>query len=214
MIEGVARAFQEGGVFMYPITAALGLGVAVILERLYWLVGRFDVDGAKFVREIRRLVEAGDLEGARELCGDAPLPRILRAGIEAAMASGTSERALQNAVDEEALAVIPKVEKRIHYLSMLANVATLLGLLGTIMGLMQAFQAVAGADPAQKAALLARGISMAMNTTAYGLMVAIPCMVFYAFLQSKAGKIVDEIDEYSVKLINLLVHARDPGGGG
>ncbi len=206
MIEGLARAFQEGGFFMYPITAALALGLAVIAERAYVLVVRFNVDGRKFFAELRKLIEARDLAAARDLCGDAPLPRILRAGIEASLAGGDA-RAVQNAVDEEALAVIPAVDKRTHYLSMIANVSTLLGLLGTIVGLMQAFQAVAGADPSQKAALLARGISMAMNTTAYGLIVAIPCMAAYAFLQSKATRLVDEIDEYSVKTINLLASA-------
>ncbi|MEW6490660.1 MAG: MotA/TolQ/ExbB proton channel family protein [Thermodesulfobacteriota bacterium] len=195
---------------MYPITLALGLGLAVVLERLYVLLVRFNVDGRKFYSELRPLIERGDLEAARDLCGDAPLPRILRAGIEAALGGAARapnpsyERAIQNAVDEEALAVIPGVQKRTHYLSMIANVSTLMGLLGTILGLMQAFQAVAGADPSQKAAMLAQGISMAMNTTAYGLIVAIPCMASYAFLQSKSGKIVDEIDEYSVKVINLL----------
>ncbi len=212
MTEFIARTFQEGGPFMYAITAALGFGLAVIVERLYCLLVRFNVDGRKFYRELSKLIGGGDLEAARDLCGNAPLPRILRVGIEAAL-RGTGpgrERAVQNAVDEEALAVIPSVEKRIHYLAMIANVATLMGLLGTIVGLMQAFQAVAGADPSQKAALLARGISMAMNTTAYGLVVAIPCMVAYSFLQSKATKIIDEVDEYSVKLINQLV--RGPGG--
>lgn len=210
MIESLARTFQEGGFFMYPITAALGLGLAVAGERLYWLLVRFNIDGRKFWAEVRKLVDAGDLGAARELCGDAPLPRILRAGLAAASAGG-AERAVQNAVDEEALAVIPLVEKRLHYLSMIANVSTLMGLLGTILGLMEAFQAVAGADPSQKAALLARGIAMAMNTTAYGLVVAIPCMVAYAFLQSKAAKVIDEIDEYSVKLINLLALGRQGG---
>lgn len=210
MVDALARAFQDGGFFMYPITLALGLGLAVVLERLYVLLVRFNVDGRKFYAELKPLIERGDLEAARDLCGDAPLPRILRAGIEAALAGARApnpfyERAIQNAVDEEALAVIPGVQKRTHYLSMIANVSTLMGLLGTILGLMQAFQAVAGADPSQKAALLAQGISMAMNTTAYGLIVAIPCMASYAFLQSKSGKIVDEIDEYSVKVINLLV---------
>lgn len=204
MIESIARIFQEGGPFMYAITAALGFGVAVIVERFYYLLVRFDVDGRKFYGELRNLIQQGDLEAARDLCGNAPLPRILRAGIEAFLQGGSGERSVQNAVDEEALAVIPGIEKRIHYLSMIANVATLLGLLGTIVGLIHAFQAVAGADPAQKAALLARGISMAMNTTAYGLLVAIPCMVAYSFLQARAAKIIDEIDEYSVRLINLL----------
>ncbi len=206
MFEQIARAFQEGGPFMYAITAALGFGIAVIAERTYVLMFRFNVDGRKFYAELRKLVQSGQLQAARGLCGNAPLPRILGVGIDAA--SGGDERAVQNAVDEEALSVIPQVEKRIHYLSMIANVATLMGLLGTIVGLMQAFQAVAGADPSQKAALLARGISMAMNTTAYGLVVAIPCMAAYAFLQAKATKIIDEVDEYSVKLMNLLVAAR------
>jgi len=210
MVDTLARFFQDGGFFMYPITLALGLGVAVMIERLYVLLIRFNVDGRKFFAELRPLVERGDLAAARDLCGDAPLPRILRSGIEAALtgrgpAAQGYERAIQNAVDEEALAAIPGVQKRTHYLSMIANVSTLMGLLGTILGLMQAFQAVAGADPSQKAALLAQGIAMAMNTTAYGLIVAIPCMACYAFLQSKSGKIVDEIDEYSVKVINLLI---------
>lgn len=209
MVDALARAFQDGGFFMYPITLALGLGLAVVLERVYVLLVRFNVDGRKFYSELRPLIERGDLEAARDLCGNAPLPRILRAGIEAALGGRQApepayERAIQNAVDEEALSVIPGVQKRTHYLSMIANVSTLMGLLGTILGLMQAFQAVAGADPSQKAAMLAQGISMAMNTTAYGLIVAIPCMASYAFLQSKSGKIVDEIDEYSVKVINLL----------
>ena len=186
--------------------AALGLGAAVIAERAYVLMFRFNVDGRKFYTELRKLIQGGQLQAAKDLCGNAPLPRILGVGIDAA-AHG-DERAVQNAVDEEALAVIPRVERRIHYLSMIANVAALLGLLGTIVGLMQAFQAVAGADPSQKAAMLARGISMAMNTTAYGLVVAIPCMIAYSFLQSKATKIIDEVDEYSVKLINLLVSGR------
>ncbi|PLX42708.1 MAG: MotA/TolQ/ExbB proton channel family protein [Deltaproteobacteria bacterium] len=205
MIESIARAFVDGGIFMYAITAALGLGLAVMGERAYFLIVKFSVDGGKFFAELRKLLENGDIEGASKLCGGAPLPRILGAGVRAAK---KGERAIQNAVDEEALAVIPLVEKRIHYLSMIANVSTLLGLLGTIIGLMQAFDAVAGADPSQKGAMLAKGISMAMNTTAYGLMVAIPNMVAYAFLQSKAGKIVDEIDEYSVKLINLFAALR------
>ena len=216
MLDALARAFQEGGFFMYPITLALGLGVAVILERFVVLLVRFNVDGRKFYGELRPLIERGELEAAQALCGEAPLPRILRAGLDAAMAGDGPvqpgyERSIQNAVDEEALAVIPGVQKRTHYLSMIANVSTLMGLLGTILGLMQAFQAVAGADPSQKAALLARGISMAMNTTAYGLIVAIPCMACYAFLQSKSSKIIDEIDEYSVKVINLLATARRPG---
>lgn len=209
---GLAEAFSKGGFFMYPITALLALGAAVIIERFYFLQIQFNLDGRKFFIELRKLLGSGDLEAARDFCGNAPLPRILRAGIESAMtwkrgkkAIGL-ERIVQNAVDEEALAVIPSIEKRIHYLSMIANVSTLMGLLGTIMGLIDSFAAVARPeiDPSQKALLLADGISKAMNTTAYGLMVAIPCMIAYSILQTKASKIVDEIDEFSVKTVNLI----------
>ncbi len=205
---GLAKFFNDGGVFMYFITALLGLGIAIAAERAYFLVFRFNVDGRKFFAEIRRRVDSGDLNGARQICTGAPLPRILGAGLSAA---SKGERAVQVAVDEEALAVLPMVEKRLHYLSMVANVSTLLGLLGTIQGLMAAFAAVAGADPSQKAAMLASGISMAMLTTAYGLIVAIPCMISYSYLQARTTKIIDEIDEYSVKLINLLASRSKAG---
>ena len=201
MIESIAKAFQDGEVFMIIITVVLGFGILVMVERGYYLMVKFNVDGRKFFNEVKKLIQVGDLDAARKFCGNAPLPRILGAGIGAA---GKGERAIQNAVDEEALAVIPLVEKRIHYLAMIANVATLSGLLGTILGLISAFGALEYADPSQKAQALAGGISMAMYTTAYGLMAAIPCMIGYSVLQSKAGKVIDEIDEYSVKMINLF----------
>jgi len=209
---GLAEAFSKGGFFMYPITVLLALGAAVIVERFYFLQFHFNLDGRKFFAELKKLLFAKDLEAARDFCGNAPLPKILRAGIDSALGHKKAkhklglERTVQNAIDEEALSVIPTIEKRIHYLSMIANVSTLMGLLGTIMGLIDSFAAVARPeiDPSQKALLLADGISKAMNTTAYGLMVAIPCMIAYSFLQSKASKIVDEIDEFSVKTVNLI----------
>jgi len=201
MFQTLVRAFQDGGFFMYPITIALGFAIAVTVERVYYLIVRFNVDGSKFFSELKRHLEGRDFEAAKSLCGDTPLMQILRAGVEAAP---MGERAVQNAVDEATLAVLPEVEKRTPYLSMIANVSTLLGLIGTVTGLIRSFRAVAYADPTQKGALLFKGISEAMNCTAFGLIVAIPCMVIYTILQSKTTHIVDEIDEYSVKLINLL----------
>lgn len=197
----LAKYYMDGGFFMHLITLLMGLGIAITVERFYFLVFKFNLDGRKFFAEIRRKVESGDISGARGLCGDAPLCRILGAALGAAP---KGERAVQIAVDEEALSVLPTVEKRLHYLSMVANVSTLLGLLGTIQGLIGAFEAVSAADPSQKAVMLASGISMAMLTTFYGLIVAVPIMMVYSYLQARATKIVDEIDEYSVKLINLL----------
>ena len=100
--------------------------------------------------------------------------------------------------------ILPLIERRVHYLAMAANVATLLGLLGTIIGLMQSFNAVAGAEAAQKGAIIAKGIAIALNTTAYGLTVAIPCLFFYAFLQAKVNRLTEQADRVAVKMINMV----------
>ena len=111
---------------------------------------------------------------------------------------------MQNAIDATALEVIPKVESRLNYLSLIANVSTLFGLLGTIQGLITSFAAVAAADPSQKAEMLANGIAKAMNTTFLGLLSAITIMILHSFLVAKAESIINGIDEYSVKLMDLL----------
>ncbi|MEE9614955.1 MAG: MotA/TolQ/ExbB proton channel family protein, partial [Thermodesulfobacteriota bacterium] len=172
-----------------------------------YLVFRYSVDGNALWKRVSKCVREGEVEKARSFCrgSEAPLAMMLDRGLST---YGKSERELQNAVDEVSLEVIPSIDRRVPYLAMVANVATLLGLLGTIQGLIQAFSAVGAADPSQKAALLASGISLALYTTAFGLIVAIPMLITYSLLQSKAHRLVDEIDEFSVKLINLLVHNR------
>ncbi len=204
MIEFLASFFGDGGIFMYFILAASIVGVAISIERVRVLVFRYNVNGAIVWEKVSKSVAEGRLDEARAICADSriPLMKILASGLEAA-AGG--EKDIQNAVDEAALEMIPAIDRRVPYLAMLANIATLLGLLGTIQGLIQAFSAVGNADPSQKAALLAQGISIALYTTAFGLVVAIPLLVLYSILQAKAHKMVDEIDEFSVKLINLLV---------
>jgi biopolymer transport protein ExbB/TolQ len=114
-------------------------------------------------------------------------------------------------MEEAILEVAPKLQRRTHYLAVISNIAVLLGLLGTILGLIVAFSAISGAEPGEKAIQLARGISLAMSTTAFGLVVAIPCLLFHAILQSKANRLLDDIDEYSVKAAHLL--ASQPGVG-
>ena len=105
---------------------------------------------------------------------------------------------------EKTLEIVPKIRKRTHYLTMIANVATLLGLLGTIIGLIIAFEGVVNADPGRRATQLANGIRIAMSTTAFGLVVAIPCMICYSYLQAKTTRILDEIDEFSVKILHIV----------
>ncbi len=197
----IAQAFRDGGPFMYPILATSVFAAAIIIERVYFLAIRFRIDDRAFVNKIQELVRKGDPEGARNLCNNTPIPKIVRAALEC---EGCSVREVQNAVDEAAMEVLPLVERRVHYLAMAANVATLLGLLGTIVGLMQSFNAVAGAEAAQKGAVLAKGIAIALNTTAYGLTVAIPCLFFYAFIQSRANTLVEQIDRVAVKMVNMV----------
>ncbi|MDF1527103.1 MAG: MotA/TolQ/ExbB proton channel family protein [bacterium] len=197
----IAQAFRDGGPFMYPILATSIFAAAIIIERVYFLAIRFGIDDRAFLKKIQELVGKGDPEGARNLCNNTPIPKIVRAALEC---EGCSVREVQNSVDEAAMEVLPLVERRVHYLAMAANVATLLGLLGTIVGLMQSFNAVAGAEAAQKGAVLAKGIAIALNTTAYGLTVAIPCLFFYAFIQSRANTLVEQIDRVAVKMVNMV----------
>lgn len=194
---------QGGGVFMYIILAVWGVGLAIALERYSKLSKRYDVDGPSFMNEIQRYVLSNDIQGAIRVCSGtlAALPKVLKSGLKRA---NSKPEQIQNALDATALEVVPKVELRLNYLQLVANISTLLGLLGTIQGLIITFAAVADVDPAQKAELLAAGISKAMNTTALGLLSAITIMVIHAFLSSKSEKIINEIDEFSVKLLDLL----------
>ncbi len=201
MIALIAQAFRDGGPFMYPILAVSIFAAAIIIERTYYLAFRYSIDDNAYMSKIRDLVTKGDVEGARNLCDNTPIPRVVDAALKNAGAPG---RDVQNAVDEAAMDILPLIERRVHYLAMAANVATLLGLLGTIIGLMQSFNAVAGAEAVQKGAILAKGIAIALNTTAYGLTVAIPCLFFYAFLQAKVNRLTEQVDRVAVKMINMV----------
>ncbi len=203
ILNNFAAFMQEGGAFMWVILFVWGFGIAISLERFAKLMFRMDVDGPSFMNELQRYVLSNDIQGAIRICSGskAMLPKVLKSGLKR---STQQSEQIQNALDATALEVIPKVELRLNYLGLIANIATLLGLLGTISGLIQSFAAVASADPAQKAELLATGISKAMNTTYLGLLAAITIMVVHTFLAAKSDKIIGEIDEYSVKLMDLL----------
>lgn len=203
LINQLAGFIQGGGVFMFVILGVWGVGIAIAMERFKKLSRNYDVDGPSFMNEIQRYVLSNDIQGAIRVCSGsiAALPKVLKSGLKRAN-QGTEQ--IQNALDATALEVVPKVELRLNYLQLVANISTLFGLLGTIQGLIQTFAAVADVDPAQKAELLAAGISKAMNTTALGLFSAITIMVIHAVLTAKSDKIVSEIDEFSVKLLDLL----------
>ncbi|MFQ5603222.1 MAG: MotA/TolQ/ExbB proton channel family protein [bacterium] len=189
---------------MYVILGVLVFGIAIIVERFLYIGVKNRIDSTSFVNKIIQLVQQGSINNAIELCkmSKAALPSITRAGLKE---YGKSPQDVQNAFELAAMSEIPKLEKRTQYLAMIANVATLLGLLGTIIGLIQSFQAVAAADSSQKAALLSAGISVAMNTTAFGLIVAIPCMVFHSIIQSKTNTLIDEINENVARIYQRLI---------
>ena len=179
---------------MYIILAVGLWGLAIVLERfiVIYLINRIDSKG--FTNQIIHFIRENNIDKAITLCdrSKAALPRIIRAGLEKSL---MEPEEIQSALELRALTVLPKLEKRTGYLSMTANVATLLGLLGTIWGLIQSFQAVAHADASQKAALLSGGIALALNTTAFGLIVAIPIMFLYSILLERTNESIDEINE-------------------
>ena len=173
IVQFIKLAFMQGGFFMYAILIISIFGLAIIIERFYKVGLRFRLNTEKFMADIMEFIKKGDIKKAIELCNrsDAILHLIIKPGL---LKNGKDPKEIQSAIDEAILEQMPNISKRTDYLSMIANVSTLMGLLGTILGLIQAFQAVGYADAAQKGAMLAKGISMALNTTAFGLIVAIP----------------------------------------
>ena len=204
----LVKMFQDGGEFMYPILAAAVVAAAIAFERLFYIVFRANINATAFMAQIQKLVMANNIDRAIKLCNAEPhaaLPKVVKAGLTRA---NRTEREIQNAIEEATLEVAPLLNKRTNYLAMLANVATLTGLLGTIMGLVQAFDAVAHASAEMKQTLLAAGISVAMYTTAGGLIVAIPTLIAHSIIQTRTNKILDDVDQYGLKTLNLLVARR------
>jgi len=202
------RFFQDGGPFMYPIAIVLVIGLAVVVERWLFLT-RAKVSNKKAFERILPLLQKRDYNGITGLArsSQAPITRIISAGV-ARMDQSQRRDDIELAMEEGVLEAMPRLEKRTGYLATLANIATLLGLLGTIIGLIAAFTAVANADPTEKASLLSQSISVAMNTTAFGLMSAIPLLLFHAMLQTKTTEIVDSLEMAGVKCLNLMSGAR------
>ncbi|MCO6413138.1 MAG: MotA/TolQ/ExbB proton channel family protein [Thiogranum sp.] len=200
--------FQAGGLFMYPIVAVLALGVAIAIERYIYLTAA-RATNQRIWKQVMPLLMDGNYGQAVAVTekSRAALGRILRYGLD--RASGATRRDdVEVAMEEGLMETVPRLEKRTHYLATFANIATLLGLLGTIMGLIQAFTAVANANPAEKADMLSASISVAMNTTAFGLMAAIPLLLIYTVLQTKTTELVDSLEMASVKFLNIITERR------
>ena len=203
-MNAIVTFFQNGGPFMYPIAVVLILGLALAIERWVFLSGAKMSNRRAFNRMLP-LLKKKDYSGVMELARNtkAPVGRIVAAGLARLQQTPRREE-IEYAMEEGVMEAVPRLEKRTSYLATLANIATLLGLLGTIMGLIAAFTAVANAEPAEKATLLSQSISVAMNTTAFGLISAIPLLLIHAMLVEKTTEIVDSLEMAGTKCLNLM----------
>ncbi len=203
-IYSIVDFFVSGGAFMYPILVVFAVGAAISIERYITLTRVTSRNESAWERVQAALVE-GDFDKARELTreDDSAISKLLSMGLDR---QGIVRRRedIETAMEEQMMEIIPQLEKRTPYIALGANLATLLGLLGTIMGLITAFTAVANANPAEKADLLSASISVAMNTTAFGLIVAIPLLITNQVLLAKTSAIVDSLEMASVKALNVI----------
>ncbi len=202
--EVVVRFMQDGGTFMYIILGIFLFGLAIAIERFFYLSG-VKLNNRRMWKELQPFLQKGDIKSIDSITRESKtgIAKMLSYGI-AQSQHGRRSDDIELAMEEGLMEILPRLEKRTPYLATFANIATLLGLLGTIMGLISAFTAVANVDPAEKANLLSASISVAMNTTAFGLMAAIPLLLTFSYLQSKTTEIVDSLEMASVKFVNQL----------
>ncbi len=200
----IVRFFQMGGFFMFPILLVLAVGLAIAFER--WVqLNRAQAANKKNWDELYPVLVKGEFDKARELANKdkSSMAQMLVVGL-ARQGAVRRREDIEIAMEESMMEIIPELEKRTPYLALFSNIVTLFGLLGTIMGLISAFAAVATASPAEKAALLAASISEAMNCTAFGLMSAIPLLLLHARLTTTTNKIVNGLEMASVKALNTI----------
>ncbi len=203
-LYSIVRFFVMGGPFMYPILIVFAVGIAIAIER-YITLTRVRRQNEGMWSKLQPVLADGDFEKAREMTSedDSTVSRLLAMGL-ARQGAVRRREDIEIAMEESMMEIIPHLEKRTNYIALGASIATLLGLLGTIVGLIQAFTAVANANPAEKADLLSASISVAMNTTAFGLIAAIPLLVTHSVLTAKTGEIVDSLEMASVKALNVI----------
>lgn len=209
-MEGIWEFLVDGAPFSFLNVAILAFVIAIIVERFVFILTKYRVNSREFMAQIRKLVQAGNVDRAIKLCEAAPLPllQVVKAGLTQV---NRGEEAVIASMEERMAEVLPDLEKRIPALWSLANIATLMGLLGTISGLIKAFAAVAFAEPAQRSALLSRGISEAMYNTALGLGIALVCMIAHLILHGMAKRQKQDLERSTMKLENLLTLRRQGG---
>ncbi len=200
----IVKFFTAGGAYMFPILLVAAIATAIAIER-YITLAKMSARNRRTWSQVEPVLTSGDFDKMRELTSkdDSPIARVLNMGL--ALQGAVRRRdEVEKAVQESMMEIVPQLEKRTHYLATAANVATLLGLLGTVSGLIHAFAAVATVNPAEKANLLSASISEAMNCTAFGLMTAVPILVVHAFLQSKTTGLSDGLETAAIRFLNAL----------
>jgi biopolymer transport protein ExbB len=203
-IYSIVGFFVTGGPFMFPILIVFAVGAAIAVER-YMTLTMVTARNQSAWSQLQPALMKGDFDKARQMTSkdDSTISKLLGLGL-ARQGAVRRREDIEIAMEEGMMEIIPQLEKRTPYVALASSIATLLGLLGTIMGLIQAFTAVANANPAEKADLLSASISVAMNTTAFGLMVAIPLLITNSVLTAKTGQIVDSLEMASVKALNVI----------
>ncbi len=206
ILKGISEAFHEGGPGMWPILFTSIVIIAIIVERAVYLF-KASVDKDKLLALLKSQVMSGNVQGAIKVCSAnaTPMTRIVQAGL---MKFNKTDHEVQAAMDEAALRELPKINQRTPYLAMLANFAVMAGLMGTIYGMIKAFGSVAGEDSSNKAAVLAEGISEALNCTFFGIGVSLLGLLGFSLLMAKTTRITDDINEVAVQVVNLVTSHR------
>ena len=208
----LVKFFQDSGIMIYPSILVLALGLSIAIERFIY-ISRARSTNRKMWDDILPMLQAGKFQQVFSITAksDTALGMIVNNGL-GRVKSARNREDIDTAMEEGMMEIVPRLEKRTHYLATLANVVTLLGLLGTIIGLIKAFTAVAQVNPAEKAELLSASISIAMNNTAFGLMVAIPFLLIHAFLQARTAEIVDSLEAAKISFLNLVERVKAESG--
>ena len=210
-MQAIAEFLEKGGTFMYFNLVVSVVVLAIVIDRLIFFFGKSSVNARAFLEQIRKLVLANNVDRAVKLCSatSAPVAQVARAGLQRVH---RGEIAIAQAIEEALVDVTPMLKKRIQILWSLANIATLIGLLGTVVGLIKAFSAVGAAKPEERSKLLSDGIAEALNNTAMGLAIAVTCIVAHAILSAASKKQTADLEAFSLKLENLLADFSQGGG--
>lgn len=209
----IVKFFQDCGLFIYPSLLIMTLGVTIAIER-YIFLSRARNENRKMWSQVKPMLENGQFKEVQSVTSksDSAIGKIVSYGLTRMQSPGRRED-FDAAMEEGMMEIVPRLEKRTHYIATFANVVTLVGLLGTIIGLIKGFTAVAQVNPAEKAELLSASISIAMNNTAFALMVAIPFLLIHSFLQAKTSEIVDGLEGAKISFLNLVQRLKSEQAG-